>query len=108
MSALGWLRRRGKSTSRLSVFTSSLPLVIAACPNCQLETFDSSWRPFEDMHEYRWEGDRLIPPSTRRPFAMSGQLCAAHWGMLYAMASSQGTSQPSPSLPPCDESESQS
>jgi hypothetical protein len=79
------------------VFTSSLPLVIAACPNCQLETFEGSseW----GLMEHRFEGNRYVPPVTRRPFAMSGQLCAAHFAMLYAMASSNVTSPPSPSLP---------
>lgn len=79
------------------MFTSALPLVIAACPNCQLETFEGS-SEMAPM-EHRFVGNRYVPPVTLRPFAMSGQLCAAHFMMLYAMASSLATSQPSPKRP---------
>lgn len=82
--------RRGVSMNRLSGSTSSPLSVIAACPNCRLETFEaSSQLDWDAGAEVAGMGFRRS--LRRRPFAMSGELCEEHWLMLSEMASSSAT-----------------
>lgn len=89
----------GASTNPSFESISRLVSVIAACPNCQFLTFDASWKWKPLTYKVFGSLDPIefyqpAEDSTRRPFDTSGELCAEHWLMLSAMASSSATSQP--------------